>query len=283
MKPFIGVDITEDKKNESINGLEFAVQSVSEIQSQVLENAQETANEFAKKAKLPLPINAISSICGVAGFLGIGIIVESTENVTIAELYQKLPWAFWACGLCLVVWATLTVLAKKKERRVFESDEGESTKRRLDMALQGVYTDLGVPENAETVDLLAFRYKSKNDKIVAKETYGSPAIYLNIEFKAFVEDSKLMIADVEKKFAFDLSEIKAIRTVKKHIIIPEWHKETPHNKGEYKQYKLVVNNAGIHIKKYHIVEFCHNGEEWGIYIPCYELPKFEKLTGLKAE
>ena len=34
---------------------------------------------------------------------------------------------------------------------------------------------------------------------------------------------------------------------------------------------------------YYILEVVHNTETYGIYIPCYELPVFEELTGLRAE
>ena len=37
------------------------------------------------------------------------------------------------------------------------------------------------------------------------------------------------------------------------------------------------------MKAYHILELEHGGENYGIYFPCWELPVFERLTGLNAE
>ena len=81
-----------------------------------------------------------------------------------------------------------------------------------------------------------------------------------------------------------LSSLQAIHTIRKNIRIPSWNKDEAHNKGEYKKYKLNADDYGcIHVKPYHILEFLHNGESWGIYFPSYELSTFEVLTDLKAE
>ena len=78
--------------------------------------------------------------------------------------------------------------------------------------------------------------------------------------------------------------IKAIKSIKKTIRIMEWNKDEEFNKGLYKQYKLSEDNYGCIIcKSYHILEFEHNNDLWGIYIPCYELPVIEDITGLKAD
>ena len=47
---------------------------------------------------------------------------------------------------------------------------------------------------------------------------------------------------------------------------------------------MTVNNMGnVFFKPYYILEIEHNDEIFGIYFPCYELPIFEKLTGLTAQ
>ena len=62
-----------------------------------------------------------------------------------------------------------------------------------------------------------------------------------------------------------------------------WNKEIGINEGIYKQYKLTTDKFGlICCKRYHVTEIIHNGEIYVIYIPDYELPQIEQLTGLKA-
>ena len=73
-------------------------------------------------------------------------------------------------------------------------------------------------------------------------------------------------------------------TVNEKIAVPDWNKDTPPTKGEFKQFELTVDNLNrIIVPGYHILELDCNGEKWGIYFPCYELPTFESITGLSAE
>ena len=52
----------------------------------------------------------------------------------------------------------------------------------------------------------------------------------------------------------------------------------------YKPYHMSIDNFGcLNCNSYYILEVVHNTETYGIYIPCYELPVFEELTGLRAE
>ena len=63
-----------------------------------------------------------------------------------------------------------------------------------------------------------------------------------------------------------------------------WNKEIGPNEERYKPFKLGVDQyGGVHAKPYHILTLEHEGEEMGIYFPCYELETIELLTGLKAE
>ena len=84
-----------------------------------------------------------------------------------------------------------------------------------------------------------------------------------------------------------LSELKAIRTVRKKILLPDWTKGKPLTHEQYKPYMLKMIRGGVfenlRVGWYHVLEFVHKGETWGIWFPNYELPFFEKATGLKAD
>ena len=84
-------------------------------------------------------------------------------------------------------------------------------------------------------------------------------------------------------YRFPIDSFQRISTVKKRIIIGQWHKEERHNKGEYKQYKISTNQYGYSLKNYHALELERFGETYGIYFPAYELHVFESLTHLSAE
>lgn len=287
MKPFLGVDLTENKNNERFNGEEFLRIKTSETQLQSFEKAAESGLELEAKAKLPLPLRIIGGICGFVGLIGLAVIVNlwgESEEATFAHIYETLPWVFWLCGVCLAVWGVLKLLGKKKAKDTIESDEGNLTKSRIDTAVNTIYAEMGVPKTTPETDIFAFGYKVKDGEVIAKTRGFEITPYNNLIYRVFTDKDNLCLVNMEGRYEFPLSELKAIRTVKKSIVIPDWNKEESPKKGIYKQYKLSVDNQNcVHIKPYHILEFEHNGETWGIYFPCYELPTFEKLTGLKAE
>ena len=284
MKPFLGIDITENKKNEHLNGNEFIVSIAPLAMANSLESTVEDEIDLLKKAKLPLPIRIVHWICGAVGTLIACGIIRSLGETSLAQAYSNAPWLFWLGGICLLVWLVLAVISRKKASVVMKSNESDRVSSKLNVLAESIFTELGVPADVAAVDILSFTYKLKNGEPIAKEQGLNTTAYNNLEFRVFVNDGTLFLANLENKYAFPLSELLAIRTVKKNIGIPNWNKETPPNKGIYKQYKLGVDQfENIHVKPYHILELEHGGKTWGIYFPNYELSTFEALTGLKAD
>lgn len=251
MKPFLGIDLTTDKKNEQLNGSEFIVAKPSEEMTRALEKSLDGADEVYEKATLPIAVRIVKWICGaVGGFVGV-CFIRALENISIKEAYQNATEFVWVGGACIIVWLVLEILSRKK---------------------------------AKDVDILSFFYKVKEGEIKVHEKGLQIAQYYNFNYKIFADSENFYMANLEEKYAFPLSSLRAIHTVKKRIILYSWNKEEKHNKGVYKQYKLDIGEGGeIHCKNFHILEFEHNGELWGVYFPAYELPAFEEITGLKAE
>ncbi len=52
MKPFLGIDLTNDKNNEEFNGKEFIIQETSAAMSEALKNSTEDAEEVIEKSDL---------------------------------------------------------------------------------------------------------------------------------------------------------------------------------------------------------------------------------------
>lgn len=278
MKPFLGIDLTTNKDNEQVNGEEFLIQRPSPALTALLDESTEKAEEAVERSKLPLPLRIIEYICGIAALLIASGIFKA--DVSFAEGYKNAPALYWAAAICAVVWLILWIWSKLKSNATLETDETTQTMSRLEGVSNSIYTDLDVPANAKDADVLFFFYKLKDGQIKVQEK--SLIQYLNPEFKVYADSDYLYLANLEAKYAFSLSEIKAIRTVQKRIRILSWNKEEAHNKGIYKKYKLTSDDSGcIHCKYYHIIELEHDGQLHGIYIPCYELPVFEELIGLK--
>ena len=280
MKPFLCIDLTADKKNEQSNGEEFLVHKTSATLSNFLDTSIEQANATTEQSKLPLALRIIQYICGIAAvFCILGLL---KAGVSLAEGYRNAPWLYWVAGACAAVWLILWICGRQKAKAVLSTEESTQTFSHLEEVSDAIHAELSVPADAEEVDILSFFYKIKDGNIKVCEKTIAP--YLNTVFHAFADSENLYLANLEGKYAFPLSEIVALRTVKKHIRILQWTKDEKFNKGIYKQYKLTADQYGcIHCKSYHILELNHKGVSVGIYIPCYELPVFEKLTGQKTQ
>lgn len=277
MKPFLGIDLTLNKKNDQFNGNEFLVQKPSSALSESLEASTDKAEKTIEKAKLPLPLRIVQFISGIAALILASGILKA--DVSLAEGYHNAPGLFWAAGICAVLWLILWLCSNHKAKSVLDTDESTQTFSHLDGVASAVYAELAVPDDAKNIDILSFFYKIKDGEIKVREKGMQVFQYFNPEFKIFTDEENLYLANLEGKYAFPLSSIVKIHTVKKHIRIAGWNKDEEFNKGMYKQYKLTTDNYGcVHCKQYHVLEINHQGESYGIYFPSYELPTLEECT-----
>jgi len=283
MKPFLGIDLTTNKKNEQPNGREFLVSQPSAAMTQAFERTSAQAENTVERSKLPLPLRIIQWVCQIVGVIVACSLVKALVKIPIAQAYQNAPVLFWIVGVCAVVWGILKFMSSKKQKTVLESDEGTHALSSLEGVCDAIYVELSVPADAKTIDLLTFFYKEKNGTIKVCEKGLQMAPYMNPIFKAFVDSENLYLANLEGKYAIPLSSLRSIHTVKKHTRIISWNKENACDQGVYKPYKLTTDNYGcVHCKCHHILEVTFNNQSWGIYFPAYELPVFETLTGIKA-
>ena len=282
MKPFLCVDLTNDKKNTTVNGDEFLTATPSLASSQSLEDSKSDANEKLEKSKLPKPLRILQTVCGFVGFVALLGVLRST--VTFSEAYQNAPYIFWLIAVCLPAWLALVLLGIYRKKTVLSTEESTHALENLESRMESIFSELGAPESSRDADVLVFFYKTKGDKVKICSKGAQVAPYINPIYKVFADSENLYLVDLEGKYSIPLSCIKGIRTVKKHVRIKGWNKEAVFNKGIYQQYKMNTDQYGtIHCGYYHIMDFERDGEAWEMYIPCYELPLFERLTGVKAQ
>ena len=286
MKPILCIDVTLDKKNEQFVGDEFITATTPKEIMEKHEQMQEEGMEVIKKAKLPLPLRIVKSI---AGFISLILLLSCLRfglEDGFAELFKNsVGIIFLIVGaICGGIWLALNFASKKKEEKVFAEENLDRRVQDIEKDDAILYAALGVPESAENVDFLMFKYKVKNGEIKPQAPGLMPTPYINFSAKAYDDGRALCVAGVDNAYSFSKDEMKAIRTVNKSIALLNWNKDEEPTKGKYKEYKLGTDNMGlVHAKPYHILEIEHNGELYGLYFPCYELPVIERLTGLRAE
>lgn len=286
MKPFLGIDISENKNNTEMNREPFISATVSEIQEIAFIEASLNAFSYEQKKELPQFLQIIQMICLFVVVIVGGAVFNAgvgEDAVGFGQAYKNAPWLFWMAGICGIIWLVLKI-AKKIKNKGVDAEESHYHEANLKAIADNIYRELGVPDNASNVDILSFHYVIKKNSPQAKAKGRAPTVYNNPEHKIFVSDNMLNIADLSYKYSFPLSELRAIRTVNKKITIPAWNKEVHPTKGIYKHFKMNVTNYGcIAFKPYYILEVEHDEELFGIYFPCYEKYLIETLTGLRAE
>lgn len=287
MKPFIGIDITENKKNTELNGKEFVVQETSKALYEAYDKATDEIGDFSKKASMPLWYRIIHKIIGVGALIVstslVKIVLNNDGIETLIKVVKEMPWFVLIGVSCWIVFGCMTLIARKKIKEIAESDEFNHSQSKAETLSNSIYAELGVPPQAPFVDILSFQYKIKDGEIKPKGKGAKTVPFINIAFRIHSDSENLYLTEMENKYAFSFSEIKGIKMIKERGFIQAWNKDVAFNKGEYKQYKITKNDYGYYFKQYCILELDHNGEIWQIFFPDYELPVFEQLTGLKAE
>ena len=62
MKPFLGINLTNDKHNTQPNGAEFLIRQPSPVLAQALQSSDDRADQTLESAKLPLFLRIFQGI-----------------------------------------------------------------------------------------------------------------------------------------------------------------------------------------------------------------------------
>ena len=212
MKPFLGIDITTNRKNERLNGNEFLILKPSEILSQTLAKTTEQKDVIIQKSKMPLLLRIIKSICLFLAFICVSALLRA--RVSLAEAYHNAPWVFWLLPICVILFVLLTICEKVKSHQVLDTDENQHALATHDRVMKDILAELAVPDNAKNVDVLSCYYTERNGKIKAIEKGLQVHQFSNLIFKAYRDNENLYLTNCNGKYAFPLSSLSSIRTVK---------------------------------------------------------------------
>ena len=138
MKPFLGVDLTTDKKNMQFQGKEFLTMKPSDALSKSLESSSENAEATVERSKLRLPLRIIRCICWIVALLLISGILKA--DVSFSEGYNNAPFLYWGAGVCAVIWLILWLWGRQKSKTVLNSEESTQTLSNLDGVSNAIYT-----------------------------------------------------------------------------------------------------------------------------------------------
>lgn len=283
MKPLFATDITTNKNNETPNGEEFISRKPSEMYESALKKAEGSADKMEKRTSLPLPLSILMTACEFAFLILSVSLIRAFLEVGMRASYKNASWVFYVDALCGLGFLALFLIKRKRAKAVLSSDEYKSTVSSLKAVSDGIFAELGAPSDAVSVDVLAFMYK--NDKKTGELKIINLGLFtfMPLEMKAFVEDGCLHLVNLEARYSFKLSSLTGIKKIAKRSKLGCWNKDVHFNEGEYKKYNLVSDKYDvIHFKDYYILTLFENGEELGIYFPCYELDTLTRLASLSV-
>lgn len=284
MKPIFCIDITQDKDNETSNGEEFLRKSISKEDAQRFEDSVVSVTDAFEKAKLPLAFRILEWVLGFYAFIVFGVVIKSLGETSFAEIYSKAKFFMLSGVVSGILWLVIFLVGRTKEKIVLQEEHMDEMLEKIQEHEDELYATLGVPKDADFVDVLTFSYKVKDGEIHPVSGVIDTTPFFNANMRIYVENGMLCLADLEEVHAFSLDQLTAIHTVSKRISVDSWNKDESISSEAYKPYKISEDKYGtVHFKTYHILEMAHEGETFGLYFPCYELPVFERLTGLRAE
>ena len=281
MKPVFGIDITENKNNESMHAEKFVGAHVSEKQAAALDAARTEAEETLKRARLPMLLN-IAKLSGlVLGGIATLSFLNVTSNLGFKAAFTHSPLMFFAGIIGIAAFIIISIIGVMRENRILEGGDATALAGKIRGITEKIHAELGVPKDAKNVDVLLFKYKENSGEITPKADPLSLTPYINFECKAFAKDGTLSLADLEQRYDFPQIDMRGIHTVNKRISVPTWNKPQHHTSEKYKKYNLTKNNMDcIFFKPYYILELVLDGESYGIYFPSYEIDTFKSLTDI---
>ena len=295
MKPFWGVEITDSNGDNKINGEEFLVFSAPAALPEKPDAEAETDAEGddvttdKKKTNsdgqyLPLWLRVIRFVSGALSLLALVLLVRTYFGISgqsyVTYYFDRYPWAFYLGGAFILIWMAINIAEGILESKAKKREEAENGGEVFDESASDA---MNIPDDVAHTDILVFCYTVANGETVAVADEEALSSYSNMDVRAFADSENLYLATLEDKYAFPLESLRGIRKVDEEIAIPDWNKDVPPTKGEYKKYGMSVDNLDrVTLSPYYVLELEREGEEWGIYFPCYELNTFESLTGLHA-
>lgn len=284
MTPIFGIDITLDKKNEVVNGDEFITLRNSDEDVERLDSEAEEFDEIIATSRLPLWLRIVQGISGLYALVVLVSAFRAGFEVGFSTAFSNAPIMIISGVISGIAWGVLSYIGRKKQAAVLEAAGADDKVRSLTKSAESLYKKLCVPDGAPEVDVFIFKYKKDENGAVKAKTVGfQTAPYAFFCVRLFCDGERLHIADTSGRYSFLLSELKGIRTVRKRISACNWTKDCEPTKGEFKEYKMTVNNVGdVFMKQYYILEVERGDELFGVYFPCYELSAFEVASGLSA-
>lgn len=253
-------EISEKNETGSINGEKLIDREISPELSARWDAYFEKAEPAAK---ISPKYTVYSAIILLIGFLAVWM---SGQESAVMKGVSGFLAVFALIALVAVV------LATRRARRAAraESDKAGFEDRRV--LWQATLEDFNAPAGAPVIDVMEYCVPNKKKRICSL-----------MEEAVFMDGGRLCFADGEHRLSLDAASVRRFYRVSGNVEADwwNWNKEIPAGTGIYADVK--ANNSTAIIPGYAVLEFTEGGEDYGIWIPCYDVPVLESVLGMTAE
>lgn len=246
--------------------------SDSALKTQFDEN-DKLFNGALKKRFNPLVYTSLALL--FCGAICLAIFLEILEDAeSFAQAYSTFGWALYVGIIGILQFAILIFIAIIWMRKFMANPQTQNLLQEQDELKRKIARSLRVPEGCAGIDVLCLPYKISR----GRQKYKAKNYFENLPMWVFVDNGNLYLADTFGIWAVPLSHITSVLPVKGKATISTWNKEEKITAQKYR--RLVTLYKGTYyLKSRYSVQFTHNGDEWEILIPAYDIEVVTELTG----
>lgn len=279
MKYIFCTDTTGHQKHTRPDGQCFLSAELPQVMRDGLEQTAHALSQAERRHKLPGILLIMQYICLVIGMVCCGGLVRALagRSVSLAQAYHNAPVIFWAGAVTLCIAGLLALWQRVQTASADRSSSVQAARRKMNDQIRGAKAYLGIPGQVQPVDILLFDYR--------REAQGLKILNAahNTEFWLYRDQNSLCIADEYQVYALALQELQRIRVVQRGIPMTGWNKGGQPDQARFRRSGVMCHEgAAIGLQFCCALELTHNGEQYALLFPGYELPEIQKLTRLSA-
>lgn len=283
MKHFLCYDHTEDSENLIPDGQEFLVEKPPEELYAKLEKAVDKELDRMLKVHFNIPLFLAAILSGGIAYIILSVFFTEIlkGNVALIQAITNAPLLFVGGCLALIICIISAVAAHKKNKADKEKAEQFEFKD-SDIISAELLRTLGVPDGLGDTEILSFNYIYNGEECVpTADEFGET--YFTECYCLFTDSENLYLVRTDGKYSIPLSSLRGIRKVYTEITLACWSRDESRKAEDFARYEITeAEDESITMPYHYSLDFDADGESWQLYFPSFELPTFEKLTGLSA-
>ena len=275
---YLAARVSDEVQEKLKNAFSVLAEETAPGESASGENAshEQTEEERALKEKGNLYWFGCLT-CFVAGFL----LFFFGDAI---PLFQAMPYLHLIDAALLVAAVVLHFMSRRISRRQtsmgnakVELNFAKATKC-LEEAAAEAAKELGVPENALSVDILPFHYKTKGDYKTKDDVpvpVGKKNHFDNLSISMYTDGDSLCLATAHELYRIPLSDIRGYREYDEDFELDMWLKPEEFNSPKYAEFG--IRKSGFFSCKAHGYFGLDLGGDMEVWIPCYDFPQVKEF------